>query len=95
MGNVNRKATKGEMGHAYRAIKEAFPDLEPVFGGHSAYGGHRAPRDHTISFRLRDAGGKFHSNVVWIPPEWLALLTAGNVRSLVSGANGKRGKRRG
>ena len=54
MGSVNRKATKSEMAHAYRVIKEAFPEYEPVFGGHSAYGGHRAPRDHTISFRLRD-----------------------------------------
>ena len=54
MGNINRKATRDEMAHAYSVIRKAFPDMEPVFGGHSAYGGHRAPRDHTISFRLRD-----------------------------------------
>jgi hypothetical protein len=52
MGSVNRKATKGEMAYAPREIGEAFPDLEPVFGGHSAHGGHRAPRDHTISFPI-------------------------------------------
>jgi hypothetical protein len=34
MGYVNRKASKEEMASAYRAIKEAFPELEPVFGGH-------------------------------------------------------------
>jgi hypothetical protein len=94
VGNVNRKATRDEMAHAAQAIREAFPDLEPVFGGHGDYGGHRAPRDHTISFRLRDARGKYCSNVVWILPEYLGSLTPGQVRSLVSRANGDRRKRR-
>ena len=78
------------MTHARRVIREAFPDLEPVFGSHGDYGGHRAPRDHTISFRLRDERGTFRSNVVWLMPEWLGSLTVGDVESLVSRANGKR-----
>src|SRR3954452_4192196 len=94
MGNVNRKANKEEMANAYRAIKEAFPEFEPVFGGHSAYGGHRAPRDHTISFRLRDRLGQYHSNVVWIPPEYLASLSVANARWLVAHANGAEAKKR-
>lgn len=94
MGNVNRKATGDEMAHAIQVIREAFPEFEPVFGGHSAYGGHRAPRDHTISFRLRDEWGEYHSNVVWIPPEYLASLTAANVRWLVAHANGTQKKKR-
>ena len=94
MGNVNRKATEREMSLAYSAIKEAFPDCEPVFGGHSAYGGHRAPRDHTTSFRLRDSRGKYRSNVVWVAPEWLAHLTAESVRELVALANGKKTRKR-
>ena len=89
MGNVNRKAVRAEMEHAYRAIKEAFPDCEPVFGGHSAYGGQRAPRDHTVSFRLQDARGKYRSNVIWIHPEYLGTLTARQVRGLVARANGR------
>jgi hypothetical protein len=93
MGNVNRKASEDEMASVYRALKEAFPDLEPVFGGHSAYGGHRAPRDHTISFRLRDQRGKYRSNVVWVLPEYLSALTPANVRYLVAQANGKARKR--
>jgi hypothetical protein len=93
VGNVNRKATRDEIVHAYRVIAEAFPDLEPVFGGHGAYGGHRAPRDHTISFRLRDARGKYRSNVVWIMPEHLASLTPGEIRDLVARANGELRKR--
>jgi hypothetical protein len=95
VGNVNRKASRDEMAHAYRIIREAFPDLEPVFGGHGTYGGHRAPRDHTISFRLRDSRGHFRSNVVWVMPQYLAALTPDDVRHLVSRANGERRKRRG
>jgi hypothetical protein len=95
MGNINRKASRDEMGHAYRVIREAFPDLDPVFGGHSSYGGHRAPRDHTISFRLRDAQGNYRSNVVWVMPEHLASLTPDDIRAMVSRANGERRSRRG
>lgn len=95
MGNVNRKASPDELAHAYRVIREAYPDLEPVFGGHGAYGGYRAPRDHTISFRLRDERGDYRSNVVWIMPQYLASLTPGNIRWLVSRANGERRKRGG
>jgi hypothetical protein len=94
MGSVNRKAAKGEMAHARRVIREAFPEFEPVFGGHSAYGGHRAPRDHTISFRLRDQWGKYHSNVIWILPQCLASLTVEDVRALVAQANGRTAKKR-
>ncbi|MCP5114239.1 MAG: hypothetical protein GY953_25700 [bacterium] len=55
MGNVNRKATKSEMAHATGAIREAFPGLEPVWGGHGDYGGHRAPRG---SHHLFPAAGR-------------------------------------
>jgi hypothetical protein len=89
MGNVNRKATADEMAHATQVIREAFPDYEPIFGGHSSYGGHRAPRDHTISVRLRDQWGRYRSNVVWILPQHLGLLTVAKVRALVSRGNGR------
>jgi hypothetical protein len=84
MGNQNRKATVEEMVHVRRVIRDAFPDLEPVFGGHGDYGGHRAPRDHTLSFRLRDPRGKFCSNVVWLQPEWLGTITGPDVETLSS-----------
>ena len=90
MGNKNRKATKEELAHARQVIRQAFPDLEPVFGAHGDYGGHRAPRDHTISFRLRDQQGKFRSNVVWLVPQRLGALTVADIESLVSRANGKK-----
>ena len=90
MGNVNRKATDAELDHARQVISEAYPEYQVVFGGHSAYGGHRAPRDHTISFRLRDSMGKYRSNVVWLMPDWLSRLTPGQVRAMVTAANGRR-----
>jgi hypothetical protein len=90
MGYQNRKATKNEMAHVRRVIAEAYPDLKPVFGGHSAYGGHRAPRDHTISFRLLDQHGKYHSNVIWLMPDCLAKLTADDIRAQVAQSNGER-----
>jgi hypothetical protein len=93
MGSLNRKATADEMAHAMQVIREAFPEFELVFGGHSAYGGHRAPRDHTISFQLRDRWGQYHSNVVWILPQYLASLTVADVRGMVARANGARVKK--
>jgi hypothetical protein len=89
MGNQNRKATKEALTHVRHVIREAFPRLEAVFGGHGDYRGHRAPRDHTISFRLRDSNGKFRSNVVWLMPDQLGAITAADIQSLVNYVNGK------
>ena len=33
MGHYNRKATREEMAHARRVIKEAYPQYDPVFSG--------------------------------------------------------------
>jgi hypothetical protein len=68
--HANRKATKEEMAHATQVIQEAYPEFEIVWGSHGDYGGHRAPRDHTLAFRLRDKWGKYHSNVIWVAPDW-------------------------
>ncbi len=71
----NRQATQDEMAYATQVIQEAFPEYEVVWGSHADYGGHRAPRDHTLAFRLRDRWGKYHSNVIWVAPEWLSSIT--------------------
>ena len=90
LSNQNRKSTKQEMARAKRVIREAFPDCVPVFGAHSDYGGHRAPRDHTIAFRLQDDRGQFRSNVIWLMPHWLATYTVADVQAMVARANGRR-----
>lgn len=92
MRHANRKPTKDEKAHATSVIKSAFPDCDVVWGSHSSYGGHRAPRDHTIAFRLRDSMGKFRSNVIWILPRNLSSLSAQGVRDLVAQANGRKRK---
>ena len=75
--------SKDEKSHATGVIEEAFPGMRPVWGAHGDYGGHRAPRDHTIAFRLEDARGTFCSNVVWVMPGQLATLTVEQVRAMV------------
>ena len=95
MGSINRKATGDEMAHATQVIQEAFPEYEVVWGSHGDYGGGRAPRDHTLSFRLRDRWGKYHSNVIWVNPAGLSSITVEWVRRMVKrGTNNKPRSRR-
>ena len=92
--HANRKATRKEMEYATRIIQEAFPEYDVVWGCHSDYGGHRAPRDHTLAFRLRDRAGKYHSNVIWIMPGELSSITVDRVRKAVAkGTSHKPGSR--
>jgi hypothetical protein len=90
MRHANRKSARREKAHATSVISEAFPECGVVWGSHSSYGGHRAPRDRTVSFRLRDSRGKYRSNVVWILRQQLASLTVQDARDPVAQANGKR-----
>jgi hypothetical protein len=94
MRHANRKLTKSEKAHATSVIREAFPECDVVWSSHGSYGGHRAPRDHTISFRLRDSRGKYRSSVVWILPQHLSSLSVQDARDLVAQANGKKLKKR-
>jgi hypothetical protein len=82
-GNKNRKVSKGEKARATQIIQDAYPGFDVVWGSHSAYGGHRAPRDHTIAFRIRDANGKYRSNVIWMHPDEFKTITAQDVRSWI------------
>src|SRR6478609_1842075 len=79
----NRKATTDDMAYATQVIREAFPEYEVVWGSHGDSGGHRAPRDHTLAFRLRDGWGKYHSNAVWVAPEGLSGTTVAWVKKMV------------
>ncbi len=62
--------------------------MQPVWGAHGDYGGHRAPRDHTIAFRLQDERGQLRSNVIWVMPAQLANLTIESVLAMVRKAGG-------
>jgi hypothetical protein len=79
----NRKASSDEMSHATQVIQRAYPEYEVVWGSHGDFGGGRAPRDHTLAFRLRDQWGKYHSNVIWVSPELLSTITPDWVRKMI------------
>jgi hypothetical protein len=83
VASVNRKANRDEMTHATQVIQEAYPDYEVVWGSHGDYGGGRATRDHALAFRLRDRWGRYHSNVIWVSPDWLSGITVAWVRQVV------------
>jgi hypothetical protein len=92
--HANRKATQGEMARATQVIQQAYPEYEVVWGSHGDYGGHRAPRDHTLAFRLRDKLGKYHSNVIWLAPEWLSSITVEWVKKTVARGTNHKGRPR-
>jgi hypothetical protein len=82
--HANRKPRSDEIAYATQVIGETYPHYDVVWGSHGDFGGHRAPRDHTLAFRLRDQWGKYHSNPIWVPPEWLCNMTAEWVKTMVA-----------
>jgi len=87
--HANPKPTKRGLEHLRRAAAEAFPHLTLRFCCHGDLGGHRAPRDHTLAFRLVDERGKFRCNVIWVMPQELEAWTADRVRRAVERSNGR------
>ncbi len=87
--HANPKPSEKGLEHLRTVAREAFPNLSVQFCSHGDLGGHRAPRDHTLAFRLVDEHGKFRTNVIWVKPQSLTRWTAGNVRRAVNRVNGK------
>ncbi|HRX84960.1 MAG TPA: hypothetical protein P5572_08075 [Phycisphaerae bacterium] len=87
--HANPKPSKEGLQHLESVAREAFPQYTLRFCSHGDLGGHRAPRDHTLAFRLIDARGKFRSNVIWVMPQSLRSWTADRVRRAVDESNGK------
>jgi hypothetical protein len=79
----SRKATNEAMAYATQVIQDAYPEYEVVWGSHGDYSGGRAPRDHLLSFRLRDRWGKYHSNIIWVAPERLSEINLAWVKKMV------------
>lgn len=87
--HANPKPTKKGK-QALRAVaRAAYPNWNVRFCSHGDLGGHRAPRDHTLAFRMVDERGKFRSNVVWVFPQELAYWTVDDLRQAVDRSNGK------
>ena len=86
--HANPKPGKLGKSHLRAIAKEAFPKCQIEFCSHSDWGGQRAPRDHTLGFRLKDSRGKYKSNVVWVFPQSLSNWTKQEVLDAVAKANG-------
>lgn len=87
--HANPKPSKAGLAHLKQVAREAFPELTLEFCSHGDLGGHRAPRDHTLAFRLVDVQGKYRSNVVWVLPESLEQWTVQHVQDAVGRRNGR------
>jgi hypothetical protein len=87
--HANPKPDKQGLAHLKQIAKEAFPGQTLRFCSHGDLGGHRAPRDHTLAFRMVNSRGKFCSNVVWLMPDSLMSWTAESFRQAVQRSNGK------
>lgn len=87
--HANPKPSKLALANFKRVAKEAFPQYVLEFCSHGDLGGHRAPRDHTLAFRLKDSFGKYRSNVVWVFPQSLDQWSAEDIREAVACANGR------
>ena len=87
--HANSKPSKEGLAHIRRVAKEAYPSHTIQFCSHGDLGGHRAPRDLTLAFRLIDARGKYHTNVIWVNPTSLKAWTPNTVRNAVVRSNGK------
>ena len=87
--HANPKPDREGIKHLRRVAREAFPNHTIQFCSHGDLGGHRAPRDHTLAFRLVDAKGRFRSNVIWVMPQTLTTWNADDVRCAVDKSNGK------
>ncbi len=87
--HANPKPVKKDKQKLRRIARQAFPNHTIEFCSHGDLGGHRAPRDHTLAFRLVDSRGRYRSNVVWALPQYLEYWTVEDVREAVDRSNGK------
>jgi hypothetical protein len=87
--HANPKPSKEGIKHLRIVAREAYPQCSIRMCSHGDLGGHRAPRDHTLAFRLIDSRGKIRLNVVWVMPQSLLSWTAADVRRSVDASNGK------
>jgi len=87
--HANPKPTERGKQALRRIAREAYPDLKIEFCSHGDLGGHRAPRNHTLAFRLRDGKGRLRSNVIWVLPQSLEHWTVDDFRNTVERSNGK------
>lgn len=78
---VKKKIRKQIAAH----VRNAFPDCVAEFCGQQSGA---ALVNRTFGFRVRDAGGKYRSNIVWVDPEYPGEINEEWVRRAVVQSNG-------
>jgi hypothetical protein len=66
-------------------VKNGFPGCVAEFCGQQSGA---ALVGRTFGFRVRDAGGKYRSNIVWVNPEYSGEINEAWVRCAVAQSNG-------
>jgi hypothetical protein len=66
-------------------VRVAFPDCVAEFCGQQ---GSAAKVSRTLGFRVRDAGGRYRSNIVWVDPDYVGEIDEAWVRWAVRQSNG-------
>jgi hypothetical protein len=66
-------------------VARAFPGCVAVFVGQQSGA---ALKSRTFGFRVRDAQGKFRSNIVWVDPEYDGEVNEAWARAAVRDSNG-------
>jgi hypothetical protein len=69
------------------AVAEAFPGCTADFCG-GVERSRMAYRGVSLGFRVRDARGKYRSNIIWLNPLYEGEVSAGWVEEVVKGSNG-------
>ncbi len=70
------------------AVAEAFPGCAADFCG-GVERSRMAVLGPTLGFRVREAGGKYRSNVIWLNPGYTGAVSAAWVERAVGRANGR------
>lgn len=84
---VARDARRGLRERVSAAVAEAFPGCVAEFCG-GVERSRMAVLGPTLGFRVRAAGGKYRSNVIWLNPRYTGAVSAGWVERAVAKSNG-------
>jgi hypothetical protein len=66
-------------------VRSAFPGCVAEFCGQQS---RAALVSRRFGFRVRDAGGKYRSNIVWVDPGYTGEINAAWVQSAIARSNG-------
>jgi hypothetical protein len=85
---VARDIRRGLRERVIAAVAEVFPGCEADFCG-GVERSRMAVLGVTLGFRVREADGKYRSNIIWLNPRYTGLVSAEWVERAVAKSNGR------